>query len=177
MNMDLSEFQNFLATRYSVREYEPDCLTEEELEYLLQAASSAPSAGNLEAWDVVVVTDPSQLEILGDAAGNQHQIPDAGSALVVCANYVRSMSRYGDRGILFAVQDATIAATYMMLAAHALRLHTCWIGAFDENEVKEALDLPTHIRPVAILSVGRGMPPESHPERMDPEGHTHFDFW
>ena len=175
--MDLSEFQTFLATRYSVREYEPDCLTEDEKDYLLQAVSSAPSAGNLEAWDVVIVTDPGQLELLGDAAGNQHQIPDAGSALVVCANYVRSMSRYADRGILFAVQDATIAATYMMLAAHALRLHTCWIGAFDEDEVKGALDLPQHIRPIAILAIGRGMPPESHPERMDPEGHAHYDIW
>ena len=175
--MDLSEFQNFLATRYSVREYETDSLTEEEKDYLLKAASSAPSAGNLEAWDVVIVTDPSQLELLGDAAGNQHQITDAGSAIVICANYIRSMSRYADRGILYAVQDATIAATYMMLAAHALRLHTCWIGAFDEEEVKGTLDLPAHVRPVVILSIGRGMPPQKHPERMDPEGHAHYDIW
>ena len=128
--MDSSEFLNFLATRVSVREYEEGCITEDDASYLLTAASKAPSAGNLEAWDVVIVTDPGQLEMLADAAGNQHQIKDAGCVFCVCANYVRAMSRYGERGIMFAVEDATIAATYMMLAAHARRLHTCWVGAF-----------------------------------------------
>ena len=142
--MDSSEFLNFLATRVSVREYEEGCITEDDAEYLLTAASKAPSAGNLEAWDVVIVTDPGQLEMLADAAGNQHQIKDAGCVFCVCANYVRAMSRYGDRGIMFAVEDATIAATYMMLAAHARRLHTCWVGAFDDGEVKGVLDLPSH---------------------------------
>lgn len=87
------------------------------------------------------------------------------------------MSRYGERGILYAVQDATIAATYMMLAAHAIRLHTCWMGAFDEAQVKEVLELPAHVRPVAILSVGFGSLPPSSPERMNPEEHAHYDVW
>ncbi len=175
--MDPVEFHAFLSSRRSVREYEPGGITEEEKDYLINAAKTAPSAGNLEAWDVIFVSDDGQLEQLGDAAGGQHQIPDAGCAAVVCANYVRSMSRYGDRGILYAVQDATIAAAYMMLAAHALRLHTCWIGAFDEAEVKEVLELPGHIRPVAILSIGVGMPPEQSPERMEAEEHVHYDVW
>ncbi|HJJ57207.1 MAG TPA: nitroreductase family protein [Methanocorpusculum sp.] len=176
--MDPVEFQTFLATRKSVREYEEaGGITEEEKDYLLEAAKTCPTAGNLEAWDVVFVTDDGQLEAVQDAAGGQHQIMDSGCAVVVCANYVRSMSRYGDRGILYAVQDATIATTYMMLAAHAIRLHTCWIGAFDESAIKEALDLPPHIRPVAILAVGFGMPPEISPERMDAEDHAHYDVW
>ncbi|MDO5845845.1 MAG: nitroreductase family protein [Methanocorpusculum sp.] len=175
--MDAAEFHTFLASRRSVREYEPGGITEEEKDYLLEAAKTAPTAGNLEAWDVIIVSDETQLELLGDAAGGQHQIPDAGCALVVCANYVRSMSRYGDRGILFAVQDATIAASYMILAAHAIRLHTCWVGAFDEAEVKEVLELPAHIRPVAIIPVGVGMPPEKSPERMEAEDHAHYDVW
>ncbi|HJJ42303.1 MAG TPA: nitroreductase family protein [Methanocorpusculum sp.] len=175
--MDLTEFQNFLSTRRSVREYEPGCITEDEKNYILNAAKSAPSAGNLEGWDVVIVTDEGQLEALGDAASSQHQIYDSGCAFVVCANYVRSMSRYGDRGILFALEDATIAAAYMMLAAHALRLHTCWVGAFDDNDVREVLDLPAHIRPAVILCIGTGTMPDKSPERMDPEEHAHYDVW
>lgn len=175
--MDSSEFFNFLSSRVSVREYEENPITDEDAEYILKTAATAPSAGNLEAWDVVIVTDDGQLEMLADSAGGQHQITDSGCVFVVCANYVRSMSRYGDRGIMFAVEDATIAATYMMLAAHARRLHTCWVGAFDEGEVKGVLDLPTHIRPVALLCIGRGLPPEKGPERMEPEGHTHYDIW
>jgi len=176
--MDPSEFQAFLSSRRSVREYdEASGITEEEKDYLLSAASTCPTAGNLESWDVVIVSDEGQLEALMDATGGQRQMVDAGCAFVVCANYVRSMSRYGERGILYAVQDATIAATYIMLAAHAIRLQTCWIGAFDEDVVKESLELPAHIRPVAILSVGAGPVPPKGPERMNPEEHAHYDYW
>ncbi|HJJ26760.1 MAG TPA: nitroreductase family protein [Methanocorpusculum sp.] len=176
--MDPSEFQSFLASRRSVREYDEAAgITAEEKDYILSAASTCPTAGNLEAWDVVIVSDEGQLEMLSDAAGGQRQMLDAGCAFVVCANYIRSMSRYGERGILYAVQDATIAATYMMLAAHAIRLHTCWMGAFDEAQVKEVLELPAHVRPVAILSVGFGSLPPSSPERMNPEEHAHYDVW
>ncbi|HJJ38921.1 MAG TPA: nitroreductase family protein [Methanocorpusculum sp.] len=176
--MDPSEFQSFLASRHSVREYDEAAgITAEEKDYILSAASTCPTAGNLEAWDVVIVSDEGQLEVLSDAAGGQRQMLDAGCAFVVCANYIRSMSRYGERGILYAVQDATIAATYMMLAAHAIRLHTCWMGAFDEAQVKEVLELPAHVRPVAILSVGVGTLPASSPERMNPEEHAHYDVW
>jgi nitroreductase len=95
----------------------------------------------------------------------------------MCANYIRSMSRYGERGILYAIQDATIACTYMMLAAHAGGLQSCWVGAFDEEEVKEVLDLPGHLRPVAMLAVGRGKIPAERTGRMELGEHVHRDSW
>ena len=87
------------------------------------------------------------------------------------------MSRYGDRGILYAVQDATIACTYMMLATHSLRLSSCWVGAIDEDEVREVLSLPPHIRPVAILTVGTGRTRPGLTGRMTIGEHVHMDSW
>jgi len=116
-------------------------------------------------------------EELSDAAYGQEHVREAPNLLVVCANYVRSMSRYGERGILYALQDATIACTFMMLAAHARRLHTCWVGAFTEDDVKEILDLPTHVRPVAILCLGKGQPPARLTERLPVEEHVHYNAW
>ena len=87
------------------------------------------------------------------------------------------MSRYGERGILYAIQDATIACTYMMLAAHAAGLQSCWTGAFDEDEVKETLDLPGHLRPVVMLALGRGKIPMERPGRIDLSEHVHHDGW
>ena len=127
--MDSSEFSGFLTHRSSVREYESTPLTETEIDYILTCASTAPSAGNLEAWDVVVVTDEDLRLALAGAGFAQPQLEQAPAIFVVCANYIRSMSQYGERGILYAVQDATIACTYMMLAAHASGLQTCWTGA------------------------------------------------
>jgi nitroreductase len=160
-----------------VRDFAPSPLEEPEIEAILRSARTAPSAGNREAWDVVVVTDGEVREALAEAALSQPHVREAACIFVVCANYVRSMSRYGERGILYAIQDATIACTYMMLAAHAAGLRSCWTGAFDEEEVKEILDLPGHLRPVALLAVGRGRIPAERTGRMELSEHVHRDRW
>jgi nitroreductase len=175
--MDFSEFLAFLRRRSSVRDYTGETLEQTEIQGILQAASLAPSAGNRESWDVVVVTDHEIREELAQAALEQSHVASAPVVLVVCANYVRAMSRYGERGILYAVQDATIACTYMMLAAHAMQVSSCWTGAFDEASVKEILDLPSHIRPVALLPIGRGKPPIEKSGRLPLQEHVHYNSW
>ncbi|NYT20539.1 MAG: nitroreductase [Methanomicrobiales archaeon] len=175
--MDSSEFLAFLAGRSSVREYDSAGISERDLVYLLDCASTAPSAGNLEAWDVVLVRDPERREALSGAALGQSHIRTAPVLFVVCANYVRSMSRYGERGILYAVQDATIAGTYLLLAAHALQLSSCWVGAFDEEETKSILGLPPHVRPIAIICIGKGKPPAELTGRMPVAEHLHTEEW
>jgi nitroreductase len=175
--MDSSDFFGFLTSRTSVREYEDEPVSNEEIRFILNCASTAPSAGNLEAWDVVIVQDEDGRLELADAAFNQSHIEHAAVVFVVCANYVRSMSRYGERGILYAVEDATIACTYMMLAAHAKNLHSCWTGAFNEEEVREILQLPKHARPIALLAVGTGHPSGALSPRMPIGEHVHRDIW
>ena len=175
--MESSDFLDFLKSRSSVRVYEGGSLTDDEIDYILRCAGTAPSAGNLESWDVIVVRDPEVRTALAHASFDQNHVEQAGTIFVVCANYVRSMSRYGERGILYGLEDATIACTYMMLAVHARKLHSCWTGAFDDDEVREILDLPQHIRPVALLVVGRGYPPALTTTRMDRGEHIHQDTW
>lgn len=175
--MDSSEFHEFLTSRSSVREYHAGDLDDDTLAFLLDCASTAPSAGNLEAWDVVLVRDPERREALSRAALDQPQVMNAPAVFVVCANYVRSMSRYGERGILFAIEDATIACTYLMLAAHAIHLKSCWVGAFDEEEVRNLLALPPHVRPVALLCIGRGSPTGSLTSRLPVSEHFHAEEW
>ena len=175
--MDSSDFFGFCQGRSSVREYEDADVTGDEVDYILRCAGTAPSAGNLEAWDVVVVRDGETKEALFEAAFSQDHVRQAPVVLVVCANYVRSMSRYGERGILYGLEDATIACTYMMLAAHARGLVSCWTGAFDDEVVREVLNLPQHVRPVSLLALGKGHAPAQHTERMSLGEHVHRDTW
>jgi len=175
--MDSSDFFGFLESRSSVREYDDEPPGTDDVDYILRCASTAPSAGNLEAWDVVVVTEEETRAALAEAAFSQKHVEQAPVIFVVCANYVRSMSRYGERGILYGLEDATIACTYMMLAAHARQLHSCWTGAFDEEEVRKILGLPQHVRPVALLAVGRGQAPVALTERLPVAEHIHRDAW
>jgi nitroreductase len=175
--MDSSEFAHFLQSRSSVRVFAKDPIDPEEIRFVLECASTAPSAGNRESWDVVLVTDEGVRENLSDAAFQQPHLAEAPAVFVVCANYVRSMSQYGDRGILYAIEDATIAATYMMLALHARGLSSCWTGAFEEDSVRELLGLPAHVRPVVLLAAGKGTLPRAKTGRMPVEEHLHTDMW
>ena len=175
--MNLSELSRLLTGRRSVRQYLKTPVSDEMIDEIVRVTKTAPSAGNLEAWDVVIVTDEGIREDLSDAALQQEHIRQAPLIFVVCANYVRSMSRYGERGILYAMQDATIAGTYLMLACHAAGLGTCWTGSFDDEMVREVLNLPGHIRPITLLAAGYTKESMPSPDRMDSSEHIHTGFW
>ncbi|WP_373839706.1 nitroreductase family protein [Methanospirillum sp.] len=175
--MNLSEFNHFLAGRTSVRQYLSEPVPDKIIEDILQTTRKAPSAGNLESWDVIVVTDEGTRELLADAALQQEHVSAAPVVFIVCANYVRSMSRYDERGILYAMQDATIAATYLMMAIHASGLGSCWTGAFDDEMVREILGIPGHIRPVTLLTAGYISEVIPSPRRMKTSEHVHYGYW
>ncbi len=175
--MNLSDLNRFLARRTSVRSYLPEPVPEQVIEEILSITRSAPSAGNLESWDVIVVTDEGTRELLSDAAFQQEHVLSAPVVFVVCANYVRSMSRYSERGILYALQDATIAGTYIMMAVHAAGIGSCWTGAFDDEAVREILDIPGHIRPVTLLTAGYTREIIPSPPRMNTGEHIHYGYW
>lgn len=154
--MDLFEA---IKNRRSVRAFTQEDVSEEEVEKLIDAARWAPSAGNIQPWEFIVVRKPEIKRRLSVAALHQNFIEEAPVVIVVCANQIRSGRGYGARGVhLYSLQDTAAATQNMLLAAHALGLATCWVGAFREEETKRALDLPDGVRPVAIIPVG-------HPSR------------
>lgn len=147
-------FKDVLQGRRSIRIYESRPVPREVILALIDAAEAAPSAGNLRARKYVIVTRKEMTRSLAMAAYGQSQVETAPLLIVVCADVDRSASRYGDRGSLYAIQDADAATMCLLLAAHDMGLGACWNGAFDDQIVREALGLEEHILPVAILSIG-----------------------
>jgi nitroreductase len=159
-----------------VRAFEPREVEPARLERILMAANRAPSAGNLQAYQIVVVRAPGRRRALAGAACGQAFVADAPIVLVFCADPERSAERYGRRGAeLFAVQDATIAAAYAQLAAAALGLGSTWVGAFDEAAAAAVVG---GLRPVCLLPLGypaekpeassrRGLGDLVHDERLE----------
>jgi nitroreductase len=140
--------------RRSIRTYEKRDVPEEIVGKLIEAASWAPSAGNIQPWVFVVVRKPVNKDALAEAAG-QAFIGEAPVVIVVCANEERSSMGYGPRGkALFCIQDTAAAIENLLLTAHSLGLGTCWIGAFSEDEARKAIKAPEGMRPVAIIPVG-----------------------
>ena len=142
--------------RRSIRNFDPDkSITDKQIDTLLEAARLAPSAGNLQSRYFVFTTDPKIKEKLAESAHNQDFVSAAPLVIVSCADLKRSSSKYGERGSsLYAIQDATIATQNIWLAATDIGLATTWVGAFDEKSVAKILDLPDHLRPIAILPIG-----------------------
>lgn len=161
------DFFDVVKERHSIRAYQPQTAEPEKLEQLLQAINRAPSAGNLQAYEVYLVTDAERKSALGKSAYSQDFLMQAPLILVFCAHAARSEGRYGTRGVeLYCVQDATIACTFAMLAATALGLSTVWVGAFDENAVREIIGAPQEHRPVAMLPIGYAAEtPRNRPRR------------
>jgi nitroreductase len=127
----------------------------EKLRQLLEAASAAPSAGNLQAYEIAVVRDPELKEAISRSALGQRALVHAPVDLVFLQDPSRSASKYGQRGTeLYAVQDATIACAYAQLAATALGLASVWIGAFHPDPIRRLLEAPAHLQPVALLALG-----------------------
>lgn len=144
-----------IKNRRSIRAFERKPVSEEHVEKLIDAARHAPSAGNIQPWEFVIVRSREVKQQLSVAALNQVFIEEAPVVIVVCANEARSGQGYGSRGVnLYCIQDTAAATENMLLAAYALGLGACWVGAFREEMVRKVLNTPTHVRPVAIIPVG-----------------------
>jgi len=161
-----------IKARTSVRSYKPDPVPEGLIDKILEAAVNAPSAGNTQDWEFVVVRDLKNRKALSEAALGQGFVSQAPVVLVVCSDLRRISAAYGSRGEnLYSIQDTAAAVQNIMLAACDLGLGTCWVGAFSEDKVKSVLSLPEHLRPLAIIPVGYPSSIPKKPKRSG--GHFH----
>lgn len=153
--------------RRSIRAYTREEVSEKDVERLIEAARWAPSAGNIQPWEFVIVTKDEIKRRLAAAALHQTFIEEAPVVIVVCANVARSSWGYGSRGAnLYCLQDTAAATQNMLLAAYALGLGACWVGAFHEEDVRRVLNIPRGARPVAIIPVGHpAEKPRARPKR------------
>ena len=143
-----------ICERRSIRKFKPKAIAKDLIKKILEAGIDAPSAGNLHSRFFYVVENETMRRQLAAAAPDQDFIATAPVVLVVCRDS-RIASTYGQRGVrLYAIQDSAAAIQNMLLAAYALGLGTCWVGAFDERKVTTILKLPENLRPVAIVPVG-----------------------
>ncbi|HEX7456447.1 MAG TPA: nitroreductase family protein [Candidatus Nanoarchaeia archaeon] len=148
-------FQEIAKNRHSIRAYLPKEIEEEKLTQILEAARQAPSAGNLQAYKIFVVKESQTKQQIAAAANDQDFLGQAAVILIFCQDPYQSAKKYRKRGEeLFSLQDATIACAYAQIAASDLGLGTCWVGAFDEEKVREIVHISQTLRPVALLPVG-----------------------
>lgn len=152
---EIMDIFDVFSRRHSIRGFTDQSIADDVLKQIFEATNRAPSAGNLQAFDIYLATKTEHREALMHAAYDQEFVAQAPVVLVFCATPARSAVRYRERGeTLYCIQDATIACTFAMLAATALGLGSVWVGAFDEDAVHEIIGAESGHRPIVMLPIG-----------------------
>ena len=163
----MSNFQNLLIKRRSIRKYKDDLLLPEETEQILKAALLSPTSKNSHSWQFVVVEDKEMLEKLAKCKPHSSTfIKDCALAVVVLGNPLMSDVW---------IEDASIASIAMQLQAEDIGVGSCWVQVrkreHDENipaadYIRNLLDVPMPYEILSIISFGK-KEKERRPNDMD----------
>jgi nitroreductase len=163
-----------IMTRRSVRKYTAKKISEAQLRKILEAAMNAPSAGNQQAWQFVVVRDRDVLLRITEVHPYAQMLKTAQAAIVVCGDFAAEKHQG------YWMQDCAAATQNALLAAHALGLGAVWLGVHPRADrvkgAQKVLGLPKGIVPLSIVSIGHpGEKPK--PVKRFAKGKVHYDKW
>ena len=142
-----------VEARKSMRKYRPDGIPQEVLDRMLNAVELAPSAKNLQPYNIILVKDRERIKQLAATTRNMTFIEEAPLIAVIVADPSRAYAHLGGNESSFWI-DAAIAMEHLVLAAAAEGLGTCWIGAFREEEAREVLKVPQGLRIIGMTPIG-----------------------
>jgi nitroreductase len=184
------DFLEIVAGRRSVRKYQDKAVPDELLDQVLEAVRWAPSGGNTQPWEVIVVRDPATKKRLQETLGGYNPATKAVVAapllLVLCGKVKipetyrhEVITKFGDWWFMF---HLGIAAQNLCLVAHSLGLGTVMVGFFDHDRAREILEVPEAYEVVLLIPLGwpaglpntperRGVNQFCHSERFSPAEH------
>jgi len=149
-----TSFAAVVKRRSMIRAYKSDPVPEGKIQRLLKYAVHAPSAGNLQPWEFIVVKSPETRAKLAKAAFDQTSIATAPVIIATCADIQRAGSKYGARGSFYSLVDTAFASLLILLGAVEQGLGACFVGSYNPDEVTKLFALPEHVRPVGLITVG-----------------------
>jgi nitroreductase len=163
-----------IRTRRSIRRFTSEPVSDDALKALLEAAMSAPSAGNQQPWEFIVIKDRAVLDDIPGVHPHAQMCQQAQAAILVCGN----LERDSHRG--FWVQDCAAATQNILIAATDMGLGSVWCGVHPREDrvsgLRNLLGLPDHIMPLALIPIGHPAEKKPPSERFDP-ARIHYNKW
>lgn len=164
---------NIIKRRRSVRRFDGTGIPQETMEQILEAGRWAPSGANAQPWRFIVVTNREKLAAIAGCCYykvfKSRHVGEAGAAVVICAD--------PDAGSPTYVLDAAIAGTNMTLMATSLGIGSCWIGAFEEQNLKAMLHIPERLKIIALIAFGYEVGKASVPPRLPLSSIVHYETY
>jgi len=171
------DFDKVIKNRHSVRRFKTmKHANWRDIIKAIDAANSAPLAGNIFTNKFILVIDKEKINQLAEAA-QQAFIADADYVVVVCSDNKRLVTSYYERGKKYAIQQAAAAIENFLLKITDLGLASCWVGAFSDNSVRKILGIPDEIEVEAILPIGYEMGKANPPEKPNLDRILFFERW
>ena len=163
-----------ILTRRSIRKYKKKTISDEILQKLLQAAFSAPSAGNQQPWHFVILDDRKILNVIHTFHPSAKMLMEADKAILVCGDiHLEKFKGYW-------MIDCAAATENILLAAHAAGLGSCWLGIYPREGrvagMRKLIHLPTNVIPFALISLGYHGEEKSSEERFN-ASRIHYNKW
>lgn len=147
MSDDIDRVMEIIKSRRSIRRFTPKEVEKEKIEIILESARWAPSAGNTQPWEFVIVRDPKRLGnlkmFMPGVMGNMELGP---VLLCICLNL--------ERQTMWSKYDLGCALQNILLTAHVLGLGACAIGGFEETVTRDILNLPENVEPCLFVAIG-----------------------
>jgi len=163
-----------IFTRRSIRKFLPQAVSREEIEELLQAAMSAPSAGNARPWLFLVISDREKLARIPSIHPYAAMCPESAASILVCGD--PRVEKYPG----FWPQDCSAAVQNFLVAARARDLGTVWCGIYPLEErmrdFRAMFSLPEAVIPFALVALGRPDQPFGRRERYE-AAKVHWETW
>ncbi len=160
--------------RRSIRKYTSQPVPETLVTELLKAAMAAPSAGNQQPWQFVIISDQALLEKIPTVHAHAQMCKDAALAIVLCLD--RSLERHEGMG----VQDLSAATENLLIAACAQGLGGVWLGVYPREErvrgLRDLLGLPENVVPISLVAIGYPGEQKAPAERYD-ASRVHHNGW
>ncbi|MEF8878983.1 MAG: nitroreductase family protein [Candidatus Thermoplasmatota archaeon] len=163
-----------VLNRRSIRKYSDRSIPKDKINTLLEAAMNAPSAKNEQTWCFVVLDEKQYLKKIAVSHPHADMLKQADKAILVCGDLKREKTEN------YWMINCSAATENILIAAHGLGIGSCWIGIYPRaervNMIKEIVELPDHVVPFALVSLG--YPDEKHRRvnRFD-ESRVHYNKW
>ncbi|MGQ9781379.1 MAG: nitroreductase family protein [Nitrososphaeria archaeon] len=167
------EFEEVIYRRRSIRLFEDRAVGDEVIRKMIEHASKAPSGGNLQHWEFIVVKNKELIKKITRTTytGNiktsapQEWINNAPVVIIVCYTPRSVLARYGEEGRFGGILAMGAAIENILLSAVNLGLGACWVSGFRAEELTSIFNLPRSVEPVSIIPIGYPKKiPESPPK-------------
>lgn len=163
-----------IKTRRSIRTFSDETIPEEQLTQILTCGMYAPSAGNQQPWQFILIQDKQVLRKIPDIHEHAHMMSMASAGILVCID--SSLEKHNNMG----VQDCAAATQNILLAAHALGIGSCWLGVYPRekrmNSLREMLRIPDSVIPFSLIALGFYREKKEQIERFNKQ-RIHTEIW